>query len=116
MFELRRMETSGKVASYDCFFSREAKRRQPSAIRQLFRYLSIEGMVIYFSNFCVMRTYQQQISLGGGMPNPTLFPVESMAITLKDGSVLDVKGKDMEEALQYSSSVRYQNNAQSNLT
>lgn len=42
------------------------------------------------------------------MPNPTLFPMESMSITLKDGSVLEVKGKDMEEALQYSSSVRFQ--------
>lgn len=39
------------------------------------------------------------------MPNPALFPIDSMSVRLRDGSTVDIKGKNMEEALQYSSSV-----------
>ena len=35
------------------------------------------------------------ITLHGGMPNPSTFPFASMAITLTDGSVLNLEGADV---------------------
>jgi len=42
------------------------------------------------------------ISLGGGLPNNNTFPFKSFTIELKDGSTLELKGTDLDEALQYS--------------
>lgn len=43
------------------------------------------------------------ISLGGGMPNPKTFPIESMTFRLKNGSTVDVSPEETKKALQYSS-------------
>ncbi|OQR99619.1 hypothetical protein THRCLA_06440 [Thraustotheca clavata] len=42
------------------------------------------------------------ISLGGGMPNPSTFPFESMSVKLKSGKTMDINGAALESALQYS--------------
>ena len=54
--------------NYENFLSERAKRRNPSAIRQLLPLTKIEGM----------------ISLGGGMPNPSLFPIKGMSLVIED--------------------------------
>jgi kynurenine/2-aminoadipate aminotransferase len=61
-------------------------RRQPSAIRSLQPLMAIPGM----------------ISLGGGMPNPALFPFRALSFALPDGTTLSLTQKELEEALQYS--------------
>src|SRR4051794_31940729 len=47
-------------------------RRQPSAIRSLMPLLQLPGM----------------ISLGGGLPNPALFPFKQLSFALADGTSL----------------------------
>ena len=46
------------------------------------------------------------ISLGGGMPNLETFPLKSVDLTLKDGTVLKLGADRMNMALQYSETVR----------
>jgi kynurenine/2-aminoadipate aminotransferase len=46
------------------------------------------------------------ISLGGGLPNPSMFPFTKMEVQLVDGSSLTLDGKLLGDALQYSNSVR----------
>eukprot|EP01117_Protostelium_nocturnum_P003432 TRINITY_DN1445_c0_g1_i1.p1 TRINITY_DN1445_c0_g1~~TRINITY_DN1445_c0_g1_i1.p1 ORF type:complete len:429 (-),score=123.17 TRINITY_DN1445_c0_g1_i1:60-1346(-) len=77
-----------KISNYQIFLSERSKRRKPSPIREIQPLLSIPGM----------------ISLGGGTPNPSLFPFDSMAITLKDGTKLEIPKQSMEIGLQYSPS------------
>ena len=71
---------------YDNFLCSLAKRRKPSAIRSLQPLVSLPGM----------------ISLGGGMPNPSLFPFQSLDLRLKDGTVLQCTEDEVKLALQYS--------------
>jgi hypothetical protein len=62
--------------------------RQPSALRALVPFMNIPGM----------------LSLGGGMPNPQLFPFASVTVTLKDGfsfSITEKDKEDMIDAFQY---------------
>jgi len=42
------------------------------------------------------------VSLGGGMPNPELFPFSGIQFTLKDGTELKLSKAAVAEALQYS--------------
>lgn len=42
------------------------------------------------------------ISLGGGMPNPALFPIKGMQITLHDDTKLELSPDAVKQALQYS--------------
>ena len=42
------------------------------------------------------------ISLGGGMPHPSTFPFTRLSAELEDGSVIEIAGKHLEAALQYS--------------
>eukprot|EP00516_Mucochytrium_quahogii_P007221 CAMPEP_0203756388 /NCGR_PEP_ID=MMETSP0098-20131031/9690_1 /ASSEMBLY_ACC=CAM_ASM_000208 /TAXON_ID=96639 /ORGANISM=" , Strain NY0313808BC1" /LENGTH=423 /DNA_ID=CAMNT_0050648261 /DNA_START=95 /DNA_END=1366 /DNA_ORIENTATION=+ len=67
-------------------FTKRSSLRQPSAIRALMPYLSRPGT----------------ISLGGGMPNSSTFPIAGIKIELKDGSQVSVANVD--QALQYSGS------------
>jgi hypothetical protein len=46
-----------------------------------------------------------QISLGGGMPNTSFFPIKGVDVHLSDGTTLPIHGADMNAALQYSPSV-----------
>ena len=75
------------VVDYDSFFTRVSLRRKPPAIRALQPLLSVPGM----------------ISLGGGMPNPALFPFATMRLTTVEGEHLEPTASEFEEALQYSS-------------
>lgn len=61
--------------------------REPSPIRALQPFLSLPKM----------------ISLGGGMPNPVTFPIETMSFKLKTGETLEVSPSETQSALQYSS-------------
>ena len=62
--------------------------RNPSAIRSLQPFLNLPNM----------------ISLGGGAPNPATFPVASMALTMKDGTVLEIGEEETKVVMQYTSS------------
>ncbi|ETW01883.1 hypothetical protein, variant [Aphanomyces invadans] len=77
---------SFSAIAYESFFTSRSLRRQPSAIRSLQPLVALPGM----------------ISLGGGMPNPTTFPFESMSIKLKSGQTMDLRGPTLQQALQYS--------------
>jgi len=61
-------------------------RRQPSAIRSLMPLLQLPGM----------------ISLGGGLPNPALFPFKQLSFSLADGTNLSLTEQELNAALQYS--------------
>lgn len=39
------------------------------------------------------------------MPNPSLFPISGMQISLTTGATIDISGKLLNAALQYSASV-----------
>jgi len=62
-----------------------ARNLQPSPIRELFPYLAIDGM----------------ISLGGGYPNPTTFPLEEVAAQIPGDGAFTMEGRMLEEACQY---------------
>jgi hypothetical protein len=47
-----------------------------------------------------------QISLGGGMPNPAMFPVTGATFDLGDGTHLRLEPDLVRQALQYSPTVR----------
>jgi len=62
-----------------------ARGKQPSPIRELLKYLKIEGM----------------ISLGGGYPNPKTFVFDSVDIRFKDGTEATLAGRELDVASQY---------------
>lgn len=74
------------LLSYARFISELSARREPSAIRGLQALLTGEGT----------------ISLGGGMPNPTTFPIAGLTVRLRGGREVEVEGAGLEQALQYS--------------
>jgi kynurenine/2-aminoadipate aminotransferase len=79
------------ITDYNPYLSEISSRRQPSAIRKLMPLMAQEGMV----------------SLGGGLPNPTLFPFQSLqfSVTSPDGSaseMLTLSSEELKLALQYS--------------
>lgn len=51
--------------------------------------------------------FDHEISLGGGNPDPSTFPIDKMQFSLKDGTVLQVSSTEMQQALQYSPTVRF---------
>jgi kynurenine/2-aminoadipate aminotransferase len=61
-------------------------RREPSAIRSLLPLMALPGM----------------ISLGGGLPNPALFPFRGIKMSLSDTTELEFTPAELNEALQYS--------------
>ena len=69
---------------YASYFSAATLRRQPSAIRALQPLVALEGM----------------LSLGGGMPNPGLFPVKGLQLTVEGGEELVLDPAELEAALQ----------------
>lgn len=74
------------IAEHGGFLTAEARRRQPSAIRELAPLLRAPGL----------------LSLGGGMPNPTLFPFVALSFATSDGLALSLTPQELNEALQYS--------------
>lgn len=69
---------------YSQFISKTSASRKPSAIRELAKLNSSEV-----------------ISLGGGYPNPSQYPIESISLTLKTGESLDLNAEQLSQALQY---------------
>ncbi|MBC8183612.1 PLP-dependent aminotransferase family protein [candidate division KSB1 bacterium] len=70
-----------------------AKNKAPSPIRELLKYLKIEGM----------------ISLGGGYPNPATFVFDKLNIHFKDGHEIEVTGEELTSASQYGPSDAHPN-------
>lgn len=87
---LTRRCLSTHITDYQPYLSEISSRRQPSAIRKLMPLMAQAGMV----------------SLGGGLPNPTLFPLQSLqfSVTNPDGSASDLtlSPEELQVALQYS--------------
>ena len=65
--------------------SQRAKNLAPSPIRELMKFMSIEGM----------------ISLGGGYPNPETFVFKRVDIEFKSGQNIRIEGKEINIASQY---------------
>lgn len=76
------------VKDYTRYFSERAMRRKPSPIRALQAMLAADPTIL---------------SLGGGMPNPQLFPFKGLSLDLDDGTSLKLSQADLDAALQYSS-------------
>jgi len=74
------------ITDYDKYLSRRSKARKPSAIRALQPLIALPGM----------------ISLGGGLPHPSTFPILDMSFTLTNGDTLTISDIEMRRALQYS--------------
>jgi 2-aminoadipate transaminase len=62
-----------------------AMGKEPSPIRELLRYMKIEGM----------------ISLGGGYPNPDTFVFDQVDVRFKDGARASLEGPELVIASQY---------------
>eukprot|EP01122_Echinamoeba_exundans_P016800 TRINITY_DN8636_c0_g1_i1.p1 TRINITY_DN8636_c0_g1~~TRINITY_DN8636_c0_g1_i1.p1 ORF type:complete len:460 (+),score=105.71 TRINITY_DN8636_c0_g1_i1:76-1380(+) len=82
------MSTIVPVKDYEYFLSERGKRRKPSPIRALQPLMALPGM----------------ISLGGGLPNPSMFPFVKMEVGLRSGETVELSGKLLNDALQYSAS------------
>lgn len=77
------MESSFRLSS-------RAQRRRPSPIREMVKYLSMDGM----------------LSLGGGYPNPQTFAFAKVTVELAGGgsAPLVLEGAELERATQYGAS------------
>lgn len=62
-----------------------AKNKAPSPIRELMKYMQIDGM----------------ISLGGGYPNPETFVFDRVQIHFKGGQTVEIDGEELTTAAQY---------------
>ena len=86
----RAMTQDSRLSFYDKYLTLTSQRRKPSPIRRLQPLVSLPGM----------------ISLGGGLPNPKLFPITSMSFGLKlpsgQESLITLSESELKEALQYS--------------
>lgn len=65
--------------------ARRARGKEPSPIRELQKFMKIEGM----------------ISLGGGYPNPDTFVFQRIDVRFKGGTVASLEGKELAAASQY---------------
>lgn len=87
MGSMRDAQQAKRPLDCSAILSSRAKRRKPSAIRALQPLLAEPGM----------------ISLGGGMPNPGLFPIKGLSFTVAGtGEVVELPDSLVAEALQYS--------------
>jgi kynurenine/2-aminoadipate aminotransferase len=77
--------SSPSLVDHRNYISRSSSRREPSPIRALMSLLTPD-----------------MISLGGGLPNPALFPYSELAIKLKDGTNIKLSDSELNECLQYS--------------
>jgi kynurenine/2-aminoadipate aminotransferase len=98
----RRTVMSG--ADFTPFFSAETLARKPSPIRALQVFFSFSLLSPRLTVFLQkpLVNLPGMISLGGGMPNPSTFPIAGLSMTLADGTSLALTPTETEEALQYS--------------
>ena len=83
-------DSPNKITDYSRFLNSISLRREPSPIRALGPLSRLPGM----------------ISLGAGNPNPEVFPIDSLSISLKDGTKIEMGKQLLNEGLQYSPTVR----------
>jgi kynurenine/2-aminoadipate aminotransferase len=79
------------ISNYARFLNRVALAREPSPIRSLQALVSLPGM----------------ISLGGGLPNPAMFPFTNIDVTLDTGEKISLRGTELSNALQYTVTAAY---------
>ena len=93
--------------NYLSYVSQRTLRRKPSAIRELMPLMRLPGMVCFliFQTHLHKLNKSFKISLGGGLPNASLFPINKLTVNLKDGSDLEISGEMLDKALQYAPSV-----------
>jgi len=65
--------------------ARRARDKKPSPIRELLKYMKIDGI----------------ISLGGGYPNPATFVFDSVNVKFKGGQDITIENKNLDTASQY---------------
>jgi kynurenine/2-aminoadipate aminotransferase len=73
------------MSTYEWKLSKRGERRQPSFIRQLVKYLSLPGIV----------------SLGGGLPHPSLNSLKEMKMTLQGHPEITIPASSIEKATAY---------------
>ncbi|XP_054284371.1 kynurenine/alpha-aminoadipate aminotransferase, mitochondrial-like isoform X2 [Macrosteles quadrilineatus] len=76
-----------RITDYESFITARAKRRKPSALREITK--TISQMPPHTIKFAV------------GVPNVNTFPFQEVSVRLKDGSSYNIDGEDLEAALQY---------------
>jgi 2-aminoadipate transaminase len=76
------------LGDLDSRLALRAKGKEPSPIRELLKYMKIEGM----------------ISLGGGYPNPDTFVFDRVDVRFKDGAEATLDGSELVTASQYGAS------------
>ncbi|MBN2564467.1 MAG: PLP-dependent aminotransferase family protein [Candidatus Eisenbacteria bacterium] len=69
-------------------FAARARGKEPSPIRELLKFLKIDGM----------------ISLGGGYPNPGTFVFDRIDVRFRDGAEATIAGAELTTASQYGAS------------
>ena len=73
--------------NYARYINRLSANRKPSIIREMTALLAKSG--------------PEMIPLSGGLPNPAMFPFKASALTIKDGTTVNIDGPAMDAALQY---------------
>ncbi|MCK4409814.1 MAG: PLP-dependent aminotransferase family protein, partial [Candidatus Eisenbacteria sp.] len=85
---MKSISTGDRLLSLKSRTAERARGKEPSPIRELLKYLKIEGM----------------ISLGGGYPNPDTFVFDRVDVRFKDGSTGSLEGSELTVASQYGAS------------
>jgi 2-aminoadipate transaminase len=73
------------VRDFESRLALRARGKEPSPIRELLRYLKIDGM----------------ISLGGGYPNPDTFVFDAIDVRFRGGTSASLEGAELSVASQY---------------
>lgn len=102
------------MVDYDHFINDFSQRRQPSVIRELSKWSYFRGRTkknevifsVLTSAFDILdKLYSQKnsdtISFAGGLPHPSTFPFLELSVKLSDGSGISLKGKALQDSLQY---------------
>ncbi|KAJ3213223.1 hypothetical protein HDU67_003162, partial [Dinochytrium kinnereticum] len=110
------------IDDYSRFFTPVSSRRKPSAIRALQKVRASDMIGVYEGEGRSSRedAYMGEdrmqgwlmkeergdaggmISLGGGNPHPSTFPITGLSFKMRDGDVVDIPETEVAKALQYS--------------
>ena len=60
--------------------------------------------LIFRATTAIALNNPEVLSLGAGLPNPSLFPFQSAQFTINDGMQLSLQDEEIKEALQYTNS------------
>jgi hypothetical protein len=89
---------------YSRFINEVAKRRMPSAIREISKHFSRVSVKYYnfYTASMLPHLPKTTISLAGGLPHGDAFPFVNASFGLRDGSTISFSNDEMQVALQYS--------------